>query len=359
MIRSLLLHEGKVTEGIDPSAWKAAAEKPGAVLWVDVEDPKRKTAKALKDAFGFDDISLEDTMSFSLLPKLDSFADYAFLVIHALGYDEASGEITRRELDIFLGKSYIVTVHVDPVSVIDKVFKEAQRSDAVLSRGPALVAHILFDRLNDLTYQMVSIFDDDVEEMERRIAAGQLEGIVDWTLRTRRALLMMKKSIGPQRDVLNELARRDSAVVSRAAAIHFRDDYDRLARVYDQVDTNRELVAAASEAYRSMVSLKINEISLRTNAVIERLTLVATVFLPVTAVASWYGMNFQGMPELGVDWFYPTLLLVMVGISAWMWFSFKEEIGAIREAEQTRFVPDAMSEGGHNTVADAPKAPRT
>lgn len=340
MIRSLLLQEGKVTEGIEPSAWKAAAEKPGAVLWVDVEDPKRKAVRALKDAFAFDDISLEDTMSFSLLPKLDTFESYAFIVVHALAYDEASGEITRRELDIFLGRSFIVTVHIDPVPVLDKVFKEAQRSDAVLGRGPALVAHVVFDRLIDLTYQMVSIFDDDVEEMERRIAGGQLEGIVDWTLRTRRALLMMKKSIGPQRDVLNELARRDTSVVSPAAAVHFRDDYDRLSRVFDQVDTNRELVAAAAEAYRSMVSLKINEISLRTNAVIERLTLVATVFLPVTAVASWYGMNFQAMPELALAWFYPTLLLVMVGISAWLWFSFREEIGAIREAEHTRFAPE-------------------
>ncbi len=346
MIRSLLLHEGKVTEGIEPSAWKAAAERQGAVLWVDVEDPKRKSVKALKDAFGLDDISLEDTMSFSLLPKLDSFADYAFIVIHALGYDEASGEITRRELDIFLGKNYLVTVHVDPIPVLDKVFKEAQRSDAVLARGPALVGHIIFDRLIDLAYQMVSTFDDDIEELERRIAAGQLEGIVDWTLRTRRALLMMKKSIGPQRDVLNELARRDTPVVSRSAAVHFRDDYDRIARVYDQVDTNRELVAVASEAYRSMLSLRINEVTLRTNAVIERLTLVATIFLPLTFIVGIYGMNFASMPELTAAGFYPGLMLFMLLLGLGMWWYFQLK-GWVRQAltfERADLVPDGDEE---------------
>ena len=346
MIRTLLLHDGKVTEGIEPTAWKAAAEKPGAVLWVDVEDPKRKSVKALKDAFGFDDISLEDTMSFSLLPKLDSFPDYAFIVIHALGYDEASGELTRRELDVFLGKNYLVTVHVDPIQPLDKVFKEAQRSDAVMARGAALVAHVVVDRLIDLAYQMVSTFDDDIEEMERRIAAGQLEGIVDWTMRTRRALLMMKKSIGPQRDVLNELARRDTPVVSHFAAVHFRDDYDRLARVYDQVDTNRELVATASEAYRSMLSLRINEVTLRTNAVIERLTLVATIFLPLTFIVGIYGMNFANMPELVTSWFYPGLMLFMLVLGLGMWWYFQLK-GWVRQAltfERADFVPDGDDE---------------
>jgi magnesium transporter len=274
------------------------------------------------------------------LPKFDPFPDYAFIVIHALAYDEASGVISRRELDLFLGKGYIVTVHLDPVAVVDKVFKEAQRSNAVLARGPTLVAHILLDRLIDMAYEMVSIFDDDIEEMEERISSGQLRGIVEWTLRVRRALLLMKKSIGPQRDVLNELARRDSPLITRDAALHFRDDYDRLARVYDQVDTNRELVAAAAEAYRSMLSLRISEVSLRTNAVIERLTLFATIFLPITAVASWYGMNFRNMPELGWDWFYPFLFGLMAAVSGFLAWRMKDVLLQAKEAEKLDLVPD-------------------
>lgn len=346
MIRSLLLEGGKVSDGLDPKDWQAAAARPGAVLWVDVEAPKRKTTKMLKDAFGFDDISLQDCLTFSLLPKFDLFPEYAFIVIHALGYDEASGTMTSREVDVFLGKGYIVTVHVDPITSIEKVFREAQRSGEVLARGPALVAHVIFDRLIDLSYEMVSTFDDDIEQMEERISTGQLEGIVEWTLRVRRQLLLMKKTIGPQRDVLNELARGDSTLVPREASIHFRDDYDRLARVYDQVDTNRELVAAAAEGYRSMVSLKINEISLRTNASLERLTLIATVFLPVTAIASWYGMNFHNMPELSIVWFYPALFLAMIVVSWWVWRSFQEEMADVRMAERIHFLPEAKHEAG-------------
>lgn len=342
MIRTLLLEGGKVTDSIDPKDWKAASQRPGTTLWVDVEAPKRKSTKMLQDAFGFDEISLQDTMTFSLLPKFDGFPTYAFVVMHALGYDEASGTMTSRELDLFIGTSFIVTVHVDPIATLDKVFKEAQRSDAVLSRGPALVAHIIFDRLIDLAYEMVSTFDDDVEQMEEHISTGQLDGLVEWTLRVRRQLLLMKKTIGPQRDVLNELARRDSPVISPEAATHFRDDYDRLARVYDQVDTNRELVAAAAEGYRSMAALKMNESSLRTNAALERLTLIATVFLPVTAVASWYGMNFKNMPELSTEWFYPALWLIMVGLSVWIWRSFREELAEVRRAERTHFLPQAL-----------------
>jgi len=221
------------------------------------------------------------------------------------------------------------------------VFKEALRSDAVMGRGPALIAHVMVDRLIDLSYEMVSVFDDDVEEMERRISAGQLDGIVEWTLHARRALLLMKKSIGPQRDVLNELARRDSQFVSASAAIHFRDDYDRLARVYDQVDTNRELVAAASEAYRSMLSLRINEVTLRTNAVIERLTLVATIFLPLTFIVGIYGMNFANMPELTTSGFYPGLMFFMLvlGLGMWWYFQSKGWVRQSRLMERLDLVP--------------------
>jgi magnesium transporter len=341
MIRSLLFEGGKVVDGVDPAAWKSASSRPGATLWVDVEAPKRKTTKLLKDAFAFDDISLQDCLTFSLLPKADAFPDYVFVVLHALGYDEASGSMTSREVDLFLGRGFIVTVHVDPIPPLDKVFKEAQRSGEVLARGPALVAHVLFDRLIDLGYEMVSSFDDDIEQMEERISTGQLEGIIEWTLRVRRQLLLMKKTIGPQRDVMNELARRESPLIPREAALHFRDDYDRLARVYDQVDTNRELVAAAAEGYRTMVSLRISEISLRTNAALERLTLIATVFLPVTAVASWYGMNFTNMPELATAGFYPALFVAMVLLSLWIWRSFKDELDDVRLAEHLEIVPKA------------------
>ncbi len=351
MIRSLLLDGGKLTDGVDPKDWKSASLRPGAVLWVDVEAPKRKTTKMLKDAFGFDDISLQDTLTFSLLPKFDAFTDYGFIVIHALAYDEASGAITSRELDMFLGRGFIVTVHADPIAAVDKVFKEAQRADAVLARGAALVAHILMDRLIDLAYSMVSSFDDDIEQMEERISTGQLDGIVEWTLRVRRQLLLMKKSIGPQRDVLNELARGDSPLISRDAAIHFRDDYDRLARVYDQVDTNRELVAAAAEGYRSMVSLRVAEVTLRMNAVIERLTLLATVLGVLTVVVGIYGTNFAGVWEYTVPGFLYALLAFMLVLTYFLWWFFRKKgwLQQLEQAERQDFARGAL---------DDPKRPR-
>lgn len=361
MIRTLLLHEGKITEAIDPKEWKSAAARPGATLWVDVEAPKRKTTKMLKESFGFDDISLADTLSFSLLPKFDQFPDYAFIVIHALGYDEASGAIHRRELDLFLGRGFLVTVHVDPIPALDKVFKEALRSDAVLSRGPALVAHIILDRLIDLAYEMVSVFDDDIETMEERISAGQLEGLVGEHLRVRKSLLLMKKSIGPQRDVLNELARRDSKLVSPDAALHFRDDYDRLARVYDQVDTNRELVAAAAEAHRSMVSLRVAEVTLRTNAVMERLTLIATMLGTMTVIVGIYGTNFQDVREYSIPGFFYGLLAFMMVLAVGMWWLFRRMgwLKQVRQAESEDFVPGGDEGiGAHRgSRGDEPAAP--
>ena len=343
MMRVLLYSNGKVTEGLEPSKWAEAAAKPGNVLWIDVVPARKKSMRQLREVFKFDAFSVAATQAPTLLPKLDLFKDYAFLVVHALGYDDASGEITRRELDMFLGRGYLVTVQEDRIPEMDKVYKEALKSPELMERGPDILSHVILDRLIDLAYEMVSVFDDDIEEMEERISAGQFDGIVEWQLRVRRALLLMKKSIGPQRDVLNQLARRESDIITSDGALFFRDLYDRLSRVYDQVDTNRELTAAAAEAYRSMVSLKINEASLRTNAVIERLTLVATVFLPVTAVASWYGMNFEHMPELGYDWSYPFLFFAMFLLGLWLWYSFREEIQDMRQAERLRFFPSHAS----------------
>jgi magnesium transporter len=349
MIRSILLEGGQILQDIDPAQWKAAAEKPGNLLWIDVEAPKRKALRYLKEAFAFDDISLADTETLSKLPKLDIFKDYAFLVIHALSYDEASSRIVAREFDLFLGKGFLVTLHLDNMPAVDKVFKEAQKSDAVLSRGADVLAHILLDRLIDLAYEMVEVFDDDIEQIESRIEAGQFEGIVAWQVKLRRALLTMRKSIGPQRDVLNLLARRESPFISPDASVYFRSDYDRLSRVFDMVDTNRELVANAAEAYRSMVSLKISEVSMRTNAVVEWLSIVATIFMPLTFIVGIYGMNFDYMPELHVPAAYPLLLfsMALLAVAMWWYFGAKGWIRQVRELEQAQFIPDGSGPDTH------------
>lgn len=344
MIRSILLAEGKLQQEIDPKDWRAVAEKPGNCLWVDVEAPRRKALGYLKEAFGFDSISLADTQTLSKLPKLDVFKDYAFLVIHALSYDEASGTIVAREFDMFLGKGYLVTVHGEPLPSVDKVFKEATKSDAVLSRGPDVLAHVLLDRLIDLAYEMVSVFDDDIEQMENQIEAAQFEGVVAWQLRMRKALLTMRKAVGPQRDVLNLLARRESPFISPDASVYFRSDYDRLSRVFDMVDTNRELVANAAEAYRSMVSLQISEVTLRTNAVIEWLTLFAGIFLPLTFFAGVYGMNFDEQREYSTPGFYPYVMwsiFIIFAVVMILFFWRKGWISILRKAERTDYVPDA------------------
>jgi magnesium transporter len=314
--------DGKIREGLAPEEWKAAAAAPGAFLWVDISGPGRKALKGLKDAFGFDSFSMAAIREATMLPKLDTFKDYAFLVIHALGYDEASGAITRRELDMFIGKGYLVTVQEDRIPELDKVYKEAQRSTEIMARGPGILAYVILDRLVDLAYEMVDVFDDDIEAMEAAIAAGELQGVVDDQLKVRRALLLMRKSIGPQRDVLNRMARRDTEFITAEAALYYRDLYDRISRVYDMVDTNRELVAAAAEAYRSMVSLRISQINLRLGTVMERLTLVATIFLPLTFIVGLYGMNFEFMPELTWWWFYPALLVAMLVLAVFLVYYF-------------------------------------
>jgi len=361
LYRSLLFDGGKVKEGIPLEEWKAAAARPGACLWVDVSGAGRKALKGIKEAFAFDPFSMAAVREATMLPKLDTFKEYAFLVIHALGYDEASGAITRRELDLFIGKGYLVTIQEDRIPEVDKVFKEALRSPEMMSRGPDILAHVLLDRLVDLAYEMVSVFDDDIEEMESRIAAGSLQGVVDQQLKIRRALLLMRKSIGPQRDVLNRLARRDTEFISGDGALFFRDLYDRLSRVYDMVDTNRELVAAAAEAYRSMVSLRISQINLRLSAVMERLTLAATIFLPLTFIVGIYGMNFEFMPELRVWWFYPLLLtfILVLAVGVWQFYRRKGWLHELRAAEEHALTENHFGGGlaVESSPVPAPEAP--
>lgn len=271
-----------------------------------------------------------------MLPKLDTFKSYAFLIIHALGYDQATGALTRIELDMFIGRGYLVTVQETKIPEVEKVYKEAQRSGEVMSRGPDILAHVILDRLVDLAYEMVSVFDDDIEDMESRIAAGNIDRVIDQQLKIRRALLLMRKSIGPQRDVLNRLARRDTEFISADAGLFFRDLYDRLSRVYDMVDTNRELLAASAEAYRSVVSLRISQINLRLSAVVQRLTLFATIFLPLTVIVGIYGMNFDYMPELRQWWFYPALLTFMLALALFVWAYFQKKgwLEEVKRAEE-------------------------
>jgi magnesium transporter len=179
--------DGKVQEGVASGDWKAAASRPGACLWIDVSGAGRRALKSLKDAFGFDPFSMAAAREATMLPKLDTFKEYAFLVIHALGYDEATGAITRRELDMFIGKGYLITIQENRIPEIDKVYREAQRSAEIMSRGPDILSHVILDRLVDLAYEMVDVFDDDIEGMETRIAAGELGGVVDEQLKIRHA----------------------------------------------------------------------------------------------------------------------------------------------------------------------------
>ena len=269
-------------------------------------------------------LTIEDIWATRSQPKLEDYDHYLYIIIHGIAGTTA-GQIELIELDIVLGPTFVIT-H-DPKGLVDNVRKELDRSPRLLVKGPAWLTHAILDTAVDRYLPVIDDLDSQIAHLENDVLrkAGTKQGppILRRILALKRVLLTLRRMSIHQREILLRLARAEFEEIPAEAAPFYRDVYDHFLRVNDLVESYRDLVTSALEAYLSVQSNRMNEI-------MKTLTLMSTVMLPITFIAGVYGMNFDHMPELKEPWGYPASLLLMaaVVIIALIWFRQKGWIGS-------------------------------
>ena len=286
------------------------------IVWVDVADPTSQDFDDLAKEFGFHPLSIEDCRNEHQRPKVEEYQGYYFIVLY-----EAELVLGRhlelRELNIFLGKNYLVTVHSQPLRVIEIAERLWREWTDLAERGTGLLAYLLIDSVVDDYMPLLDSLSDRMDDLEDQLFADFQTEAIEEIFRIKKELLFMRRAVTPLRDVFNTLLRREQPIFSRETTVYFQDVFDHLIRVADTIDTLRDMLSSTMDAYLSISGNRMNTI-------MKRLTSISTILMSVTLVAGIYGMNFDYMPELKWRYGYVGALLSMVVIGLAIYFYFRK-----------------------------------
>jgi magnesium transporter len=280
-------------------------------VWIDVTDPDEEALLAVSARYTLPPLAMEDCLHYPQRPKLDAYSDVTFL-IWLLPQVLTDDGIAASELDVFLGEEHLITIHRAEVDAVERV---AAHAASYLARGAEWTLHAILDAAVDEVFPVVEELADELEQLEDVMLADARPEHLQRLYAAKRSLVRLHKIAGPERDVIRGLARLE-AFVEPEAYMYFQDIGDHLARVADQIDTYREVASGTMDIYLSSQSNRMN-------GIMKTLTVVATIFMPLTLISGIYGMNFHNMPELGWRYGYFGVWVVMALIAIGMVWYFR------------------------------------
>jgi magnesium transporter len=294
MIRSFIFSDGKVVgQDLELEALRLVRADKGLLLWVDLDNPTEAEIKAiLEGVFQFHPLAIEDCVKPSSLPKIEDYEDYLFLVTHAVDFTRTD-KFATTELDLFVGREYLVTFHTAPLRSVASLSDRYIKSAVAGPRGPDRIVHSLLDLLVDNFNPVIDELRAELEDIEEHVLAresGQ-QKFVSELLHVRGDFTRMRTIIRPQREVIERLARGDSKLIRAKLLPYFRDLRDNLVRL-------EEVAAGYHERLMMAFDIYLNKAAFEANEGIKFLTALTAVTLPAVLVGGWYGMNFDHMPEL-------------------------------------------------------------
>ena len=286
------------------------------LLWVDMEDVTDEDTELLSNVFCFHPLAVADCISKNIHPpKIDDFDDYLFIIVHGINYHIESEVVETTELALFLGKNYVVTSHDVPMRSVSSMLDRVQKDGRIMRKGADFLAHDIVDALVDNIMPVIEEMDEKNDQLEAEALREPKRETLMSIMQLKRSILALTRVSLPQREIMNGLSRGEYALISERAQIYYRNIYDHLVRIEMLTLGLRDMAESVLSTYLSSVSNRMNE-------VMKVLTLIATIFIPLTFVAGIYGMNFVNMPELEWKYGYFIILIVMavIGISLVFWF---------------------------------------
>lgn len=312
MIRVWIADESGARTGTLAEGHAAVAGGAGNV-WFDFQDEDEATVRGVLEPCGVHPLVVEDLVMQVNRPKLDDYGEYVYIVVHSARWDEGDRRPSLREVDLVVGPNWIVTYHDGVTRSVMAAAEVLPQRPALLAKKPAVLMHYLLDVLVDHYMPLVDRLADDVDKLEEEVFEDSSQAMHARILRIKRGIGGLRRIVGPQRDTILALTRDELKPIPPELRPYLRDVYDRIARVADMLDSFRDESASVLELYLTAVSN-------RTNEVIRRLTVIATIGLPLTVITSYYGMNFK-FPEYEWSWgeWYAIGLMVATGLATW-WF---------------------------------------
>jgi magnesium transporter len=294
-----------VAEAVKPE-WLDAAS--GAMLWVDLAAATPDEGRILSDLFHFHPLSVDDALSALQFPKIEPYPGYLYAVLHGIDV-ETERHFATRDVDFFLGANYLVTVHDGGSRSIAKLRAVCSEHAHILSEGPVALMHRIVDTMIDNYRPAIDAVEERIEQLEEEAFSGQQAMIRD-VLGLRRDLAFMRRVLTPERDVIARLARREFPAIADEMAYRFRDVYDHVVRMTDEAILFQDRLTGILEVNLATVSNRLNQI-------MKVLTVMSTIFLPLTVLTGMWGMNI-GLPHFpGGDhtqfWWLLVLMLVISG----------------------------------------------
>ena len=294
MIRSFILSDGKlVGQDLELEALRLVRADKGLILWVDLDNPTDDEIKTiLEGVFQFHPLAIEDCVTPSSLPKIEDYEDYLFIVMHAVDFSRTE-KFATTELDLFMGKDYLVTFHRAPLKSVQGAIDRVSKSTGVIARGPDRLAHTVLDLLVDLYQPVMVELAAELEEIEESVLTKESssQAFMAEILKVRGDFSRLRAIAGPQREVIERLARGENKLIRAVMLPYFRDLRDNLVRLDATAGGYHERLMMAFDIF-------LNKAAFEANEGIKFLTALTAVTLPAVMVGGWYGMNFDHMPEL-------------------------------------------------------------
>ena len=322
MITSSYFSSGKIisTEANRETLSQALADEKG-LLWVNMERPTAEEETLLSQVFHFHHLAIEDCISQAHhSPKIDGYRDYIFIITHGINYEAPRDQLRTSELRMFLGRNYVVTVCWAPLREVASIRERCQEDTSLLERGSDFLAYTVIDAQVDEFTPVLDRLSEYIDEVENEVLQNPTQETSARILLFKRDVLTLRRIVAPQLEVINRLSRKEFPIITEPMLIYFRDIYDHLVRV-------ESLTAMLMNLGEGVLNTYLVTVSNRQNEVMKVLSVVASVFLPLTLLAGIYGMNFQNMPELQWQYGYYAIwgVMVVVGISLFAYFKRKRK----------------------------------
>jgi len=296
------------------------------VTWINVDGiHDAKIIERLGEVFKFHPLILEDIVNTDQRPKVEDYKDYIFIVLKMFYYDVDKNAITSEQVSMILGADYIISFQEKPGDVFNLI-RDRIREDKgrIRSLGDDYLAYSLIDAIIDHYYVIMERIGEIIEGIEEELVADPTPSTLNKIYELKKEMIYLRKSIWPLREVVSRLEKRDTPLILEETGRYFRDAYDHTIQVIDTLETYRDILSGMLDLYLSSISNKMNE-------VMKVLTIIATIFIPLTFIAGIYGMNFDpsvsalNMPELSWPYGYVFTWVIMLVIAALMVMYFKRK----------------------------------
>jgi magnesium transporter len=306
----------------------------GRCIWLDYTDPCTGDLSDLIEPLGLHPLAVEDCLDEDQVPKMDEFANHTFILFNRYRTEDRAARV--EEVNFFLGKDFLVSVHShgSPDQSLGKRLEATVRRDIVHARrGADFLLQVILDDIVDEKFDAIEALQDELDRIEDEMLRTDTEFRPGRLVRLRRELLALRKSLVYEREILVKICRRDSPYISDEAIYDYRDIYDHLAKFFEVVEICRELIGSIMEIHLSIINNRMTVVANKTNFVMRRLTMITTVFMPLTLLAGVGGMSEWSMITGSENWriSYPAFLIAMaaIGIANYYllkWFDARDPV---------------------------------